>query len=130
MVSIELRPGFQAGLCLIAHGPEIECFGPTIGLNKVINWAKRRKLGLHLNSIPFYYLGPNCLALSDVPCRMTCYFNDFRPEPHVKSLGPNSKFLTNRIALFRFQIGPRPSCKPGPHSHIGGKRSPKFLSLL
>ncbi len=25
-------------------------------------------------------------------------------KPHVKSLGPNSKFLTNRIALFRFQL--------------------------
>jgi hypothetical protein len=55
---------------------------------------------------------------------MTCHFNDFKPEPHVKSFGPNSKFLTNRIALFRFQIGPGPSCKHGPHSHIRGKRSP------
>jgi hypothetical protein len=32
------------------------------------------------------------------------------PKPHVKSLGPNFKFLTNRIVLFWFQIGPQ-----GPH---------------
>jgi hypothetical protein len=68
---------------------------------------------------------------------MTYHFNDFRPEPNEKSLGPNSKFLTNRIALFCFQIGLGASCKPGPHSHIGGKKQkrntekvPKVLEFV
>jgi len=33
------RPGLHEGLGLIAHGPKIECFGPTIGLDKVINYT-------------------------------------------------------------------------------------------
>jgi hypothetical protein len=44
---------------------------------------------------------------------ITCHFNDFRdPNPHVKLLGPNFKFLTNRIGLlvysvFKLDLGPR-----------------------
>ncbi len=48
-----LRPGLHKGQGLIAHWPKIECFGPTIELNKVINWAQGRKLGLHPKSFPF-----------------------------------------------------------------------------
>ncbi len=53
----------------------------------------------------FHYLMPNILAPKGVPCRMTCHFNALDPNPHVKSLGPNFKFFTDRIALFHFQIG-------------------------
>jgi hypothetical protein len=28
----------MSGLGLIAHGPKIQCFGPTIGLHKIINF--------------------------------------------------------------------------------------------
>jgi len=35
------------------------------------------------------------------------------PNPHVKSPEPKFKFLTNRIALFHFQIEPELSCKLG-----------------
>jgi len=61
----------------------------------------------------FDYLRPNFLAPKGVPRRMTCHSNDLDPKPHVKPLGPNFKFLTNRIALFHFQIGPRPWYKLG-----------------
>ncbi len=71
-------------------------------------------MGLHPNNIPFIILGPNLFdAIGCVSCRMICHFNDFRnPNPHVKSLGPNFKFLTNRIgllvySLFKLDLGPR-----------------------
>jgi hypothetical protein len=108
-----LRPGLHEGLGLIAHGPKIECFCPTIGLNKVINWAQERKLGLHPKSIPLIILGPifGWHKVCHLGWHVILLISDL--NPHIKSLGPNFKFLTKMIALFCFQIGPGPSCKPG-----------------
>jgi len=36
--SWELGPVYMSGLGVSGHGPKIQCFGPTIGLNKIINY--------------------------------------------------------------------------------------------